>query len=69
VNADHGSIETSNAGISGVYNTSSLLVLATKNAQVDVDIGLSSVHESRPTLVLATTNAYVKPFGKSKILT
>jgi len=59
VKADRGSIETSNAGISGVFNTSSLLVLATTNARVDADIGLSSVDASSPKLVLATTNAAV----------
>jgi len=59
VKADRGFIETSNAGISGVFNTSSFLVLSTTNAPVDVDIGLSSVDASRPKLVLATTNAAV----------
>ena len=53
-----GSIETSDAGISGVFNTSSSLVLATTNAPVDADIGLSSVDASKPKLVLATTNGY-----------
>jgi hypothetical protein len=59
VKADRGFIETSNAGISGVFNTSSFLVLSTTNAPVDADIGLSSVDASRPKLVLATTNAAV----------
>ena len=56
--ADRGSIETSNAGISGAFNISSLLVLATTNAPVDADIGLSSVDASKPELVITTTNGY-----------
>jgi hypothetical protein len=58
VKAEQGTIKTSNGDIIGVYNTSSLLVLATTNGRVQADIGLSSINESKPKLVVATTNGY-----------
>ena len=58
VKAEQGTIKTSNGGISGVYNTSSLLILATTNGRVQTEIGLSSIDGSEPKLVVATTNGY-----------
>ena len=57
--AKQGTIKTSNGGISGIYNTSSSLILATTNGRVQSEIGLSSIDGSEPKLVVATTNGYV----------
>lgn len=60
-------IDTSNAPITGIFNTTSMIQLTTSNAPIDVELGLAHGKESTPTVAfLRSSNAYVS--AKSHLL-
>jgi hypothetical protein len=50
-------VQTSNSGISGTFNTSGTLKITTSNAPIKVTVNLESADKNRPTAVhLRTSN-------------